>query len=412
MSTDDRRATGDVHRDSSPAPGSADASASAVTRAHVEKARRTADRYADMRTMVITCAVLGGAVALAATAQAVIVLGMPGAGVGEPVPLGWDLGRRIFINLLTVVTTLLLVSQLRIETRRPGPAAALVIASGVGVAALRAVMQITVGIYSQHDVLPALADAAVSGTMISLIIAFAVYVTRTQQRVRRAERSSHLSAAQSSQALVTLLRTQARARHKLSSDTHLALRERFARVMHDLDDIIEDTDGLVQLRLRSVRSEMTAVAISGKEGLALFSYPEALEHGLVPAVRAFIAAVPNPITIRLRVSNPAEVQAATGSGALQLDRRAVLLHTVVEGTLNALEFCEAQRIDVEIGLAAGMVRLTIADDASTDLGHRIAPGLENLRRQVNAIGGRLETELTPAGGCRMVVVAPAITPVA
>ena len=407
MSTDDRRAAGDARRDSTKRPSSSDASASA--RAHMEKARRAADRYADMRTMVITCAALGGAVALAATAQAVIVLGIPDAGFGAPVPLGWDLSRRIFINLLTVITTLLLVSQLRIETRRPAAAAALVVAAGVSVAALRAVMQIAVGIYSQHDVLPALADAAVSGTMISLIIAFAVHVTRSQQRTRRAERTSHLSAAQSSQALVTLLRTQARARHKLSSDTHLALRERFGRVMHDLDDIIADTDGLVELRLRSVRTEMTEVAISGKEGLALFSYPEALEHGLVPAVRAFISAVPQPVTIRLRVSNPAEVQAATGSGPLQVDRRAILLHAIVEGTLNALEFCQAQRIDVEIGLAAGMVRLAVTDDATGDPGHPIAPGVAHLRRQVSAIGGRLESELSPAGGCRVVVLAPAIS---
>ena len=177
--------------------------------------------------MLVTIAVLGGAVALAATAQAIIVLGVPDELVGEPVPLSWDLGRRIFINLLTVITTLLIVSQLRIETRRPVTAAALVLTAGVGVAALRAVMQITVGIYSQHDVLPALADAAVSGVMISLIIAFAAYVTRSQQRIRWAERTSHLSAAQSSQALVTLLRTQARTRHQLASDNHDTLKERF-----------------------------------------------------------------------------------------------------------------------------------------------------------------------------------------
>jgi signal transduction histidine kinase len=411
VSTDNRPATTDARRDSSTTGGrgSAEASVAAMARAHAEKARRNADRYADMRTMVITCAVLGGAVAVAATIQAVIVLGIQTAGLGEPAPLGWDLGRRIFINLLTVITTLLLVSQLRIETRRPIPAAGLVLVAGVSVAALRAVMQIAVGIYSQHDVLPALADAALAGTMISLIIAFAVYVTRSQQRTRRAERTSHLAAAQSSQALVTLLRTQARARHKLSADTHAALRDRFARVVRDLDDIIADTDGLVHLRLRSVRTELTDVAVSGKKGLALFSYPEALEHGLVPAVRAFISAIPKPVSVRLRISNPAEVQAATGSGPLEVDRRAILLHTVVEGTLDALEFCHAQRIDVEIGLAAGMVRLAVTDEATGDAGHQIAPGIEDLRRQVSAIGGRLESELTPSGGCRLVVFAPAIT---
>lgn len=358
--------------------------------------------------MLVTIAVLGGAVALAATAQAIIVLGVPDELVGEPVPLSWDLGRRIFINLLTVITTLLIVSQLRIETRRPVPAAALVLTAGVGVAALRAVMQITVGIYSQHDVLPALADAAVSGVMISLIIAFAAYVTRSQQRIRWAERTSHLSAAQSSQALVTLLRTQARTRHQLASDNHDTLKERFGHVMDEIAEIIDDADGLIKLRMQSVQRELAEVAVAGQQGLAMFSYPEALDHSLVPAVRAFITVVPNPIAVRLRVSDPGEVHAATGAGSVQIERRAVLFHTVVEATLNALEFCRAQRIDVEIGVTAGMVRVSVADDAAGDGSHREAPGLDNLRRQMSGIGGRLESELTPAGGCRVIAFAPRI----
>lgn len=410
MSSDDRAATPSTPR---AARGSRDRSAPGGRERSAIYARREmtqamADRYADMRTMIVTCAVLGSAVALAATAQAVIVLGVPEEFVGQAVPLSWDLGRRIFINLITVITTLLIVSQLRIETRSPTPAAALVLAAGVGVAALRGVMQIAVGIYSQHDVLPALADAAVSGVMISLIIAFAVYVTRSQQRVRRAERTSHLSTAQSSQALVTLLRNQARARHALAADTHQSLEAQFARITTDLNDITKDTDGLVQLRLRAVSSELADVADGARRGLALFSHPEALEHGLVPAVRAFISAVPNPIAVRLRVSDPGEIHAAAGTGPAHMDRRAVLLQTVIESTLNALEFCRAQRIDVEIGVSAGMVRVAVSDDAAEGGDHGFVPGMEGLRRQVSALGGRLESEVTTAGACRVVAFLPKV----
>ena len=344
MSTDDRPATSGTPRAPRRAHDRSSTQTSQPTDSHARrlKTQAMADRNADMRTMVITCAVLGSAVALAATAQAVIVLGVPEEFVGTAVPLSWDLGRRIFINLITVLTTLLIVSQLRIETRPPLPAAAWVLVTGVGVAALRGVMQIAVGIYSQHDVLPALADAAVSGVMISLIVAFAVFVTRTQQRVRHAERTSHLSTAQSSQALVTLLRNQARARHTLASDTHQSLEERFARITAELDDITKDTDGLVELRLRSVSSELLQVADSARRGLALFSHPEALEHGLVPAVRAFIAAVPSPIAVRLRVSDPGEIIAAAGTGPATMGRRAALPQAILETTLIALEFSCAQ----------------------------------------------------------------------
>ncbi len=378
----------------------------AVTQAQRNKALTTADRHADMRTMVITVGVLGGAVALAATAQAVIVLGIGDMALGEPVPFGWDLGRRIFINLLTVISTLVIVSQLRIETRRALPAAALVLTAGVGVAALRAVMQIAIGVYSQHDVVPALADAAVAGTMISLIIAFALFVTRSQQRVRRAERTSHLPAAQSSQALVQMLRTQARGRHRLALNTHEALRERFRHVIAEIAEIAADADPFVRLRLQSVRHELADVGIAGQRGLALFSYPEALEHGLIPAVRAFISTVPNPIAVRLRVSDSAEVLAATGTGSRTIERRAILLQTIIEGVLNALEFCHAQRIDITVGVVAGMVRVALTNDGTGGAGMDEPPGLDNLRRQVSAIGGRLEAEMPAAGGCSLIMFTP------
>lgn len=405
MSTDDRRA---ISEPTDPSTASmARIPAETGEQSARDKARATADRHADMRTMVITVAILGGAVALAATAQAVIVLGIPNGFVGESVPFGWDLGRRIFINLLTVMTTLLVVSQLRIETRRPALAAALVLAAGVAVAALRAVMQIAVGIYSQRDVLPALADAAVSGSMISLIIAFAVFVTRGQQRIRRAERASLMPAAQSAQALVTLLRTQTRNRNTLASETRDTLRERFQHVMHEIAEIGADADGLVKLRLQSVQRELADVALAGRHGLALFTYPESLDHGLVPAVRGFIALVPKPIVVRLRVSDPAEVLAATGTGSVGIDRRAVLLQTVVEGILNALEFGHAQRVDITIGLAAGMVRISVTDDGAGGGGSE-PPGLDSLRRQVSRIGGRLEAEVSADGGCNVVVFAPPV----
>ena len=80
--------------------------------------------------MVIIVATLGGALALAATAQALLVLGMGRSTLSVTVPFGWDLGRRIFINLLTVIAAVLLVGRLQIEARRPLPAADSMPASG------------------------------------------------------------------------------------------------------------------------------------------------------------------------------------------------------------------------------------------------------------------------------------------
>ena len=355
--------------------------------------------------MVIIVATLGGALALAATAQALLVLGMGRSTLSVTVPFGWDLGRRIFINLLTVIAAVLLVGRLQIEARRPLPAAGLVLLTAVGTAGVRGLLQISVGIYSQNDVLPALADAAITGCMIGLIVTFAVVLTRTQQRVRLAERASVLPTVRSSAALVTILRARAHGRRVAVSDLRETLRTRFLPLVQEVGDIADDADGLLQMRLRALRRELEDLTVSGREHLAAFASPEGLDHGLIPAVRTFISTVPEPITVRLRVDDPRGVLAVTGSGARGFERRSILFRVITDALMSGLEFGYATRFDVTIGLSSGMARIVVSDDATSGY-DELLRGLENLSARVSGLGGRLDVEQLSSGGIRTTATLP------
>jgi len=358
--------------------------------------------------MVIIVATLGGALALAATAQALLVLGMGRSTLSVTVPFGWDLGRRIFINLLTVIAAVLLVGRLQIEARRPLPAAGLVLLTAVGTAGVRGLLQISVGIYSQNDVLPALADAAITGCMIGLIVTFAVVLTRTQQRVRLAERAAFLPSTRSAGALVTMLRNQMRGRQTMATDVQTALGDRFMRVIDELAEMADEAQSLQRLRLQTVGKELTEIVVEGRRSVAVFAYPEALEHGLVPAVRALLSTVPQPIVVRLTEDDQAAVNEIAGFGTRGIDRRAILVQAVGEAIMNALEHGHANRVEVAISAEAGMVRLAVTDDG-VPRDQELAD-LVRIRAQMARFGGKITTEDLPAGGCRVTVLAPPTPP--
>ena len=379
-----------------------------VAPATADAAREAEDRRADARSMVTIVAILGSTLTLAATGQSLIVLGLGRGDLGIPASLGWDVVRRILINLLTVIAAVLLVSQMRIEARRPVKAAGLVLLAAFSVAAMRALLQISAGIYSQRDIVPALSDGAILGVMVGLIIAFAVVVTRGQQRVRRAERAAAAPGVRSTAALVTMLRNQNRARQTMSAEMQAALGERFMHLNKEIEDLARTSEGLQKLQLQALGKELSEFVVTGLKMNAALAYPEALEHGIVPAVRALISALPQPIVVRLTVHDQEAINDLAGSGIRGINHRAVLLQAVAEAIMGALEHGHAQLLEIAIAPQAGNLRITVTDDGVTR--ERDDPDLARIRTSLAQFGGTLTVEERPEGGTRVVIVSPPAPP--
>ena len=90
--------------------------------------------------------------------------------------------------------------------------------------------------------------------------------------------------------------------------------------------------------------------------------------------------------------------------------KTTLYRTLQEGLTNVLRHSGAGRVVIQASVSPAGARLVIQDDgkgfdpAETGGGNRI--GLTNIRRRVEALGGKLEISTAPGGGVRLSVLLP------
>lgn len=90
------------------------------------------------------------------------------------------------------------------------------------------------------------------------------------------------------------------------------------------------------------------------------------------------------------------------------DQRRDLLFLFQELIHNAARHAAAGRVEVELALTRGALRLTVRDDGrgfdpkTVDAGH----GMANVRTRAARLGGRLEVDTAPGRGCAVELIAP------
>ncbi|MEV0233928.1 ATP-binding protein [Nonomuraea sp. NPDC050786] len=117
-------------------------------------------------------------------------------------------------------------------------------------------------------------------------------------------------------------------------------------------------------------------------------YPVALDDGGLPAALESLVER-SSVPIDLDYDVPMRLGPA---------QETVAYFVVCEAVTNALKHSRAQRVEVEVRQAAGMVRVRVSDDGvgGARLGGR---GLSGLARRVAAYDGRFDLD-SPAGGRR------------
>jgi hypothetical protein len=365
------------------------------------------DREHDSHTMMRIVAILGAALAISASLQAVLVLGVQSETMrgADAAPL-MDVGRRVLINLAVVVVSVLLAERLRIEQHRAPASLWLVAAAGATVGGVRAIMQLSTGIYSQEQWSSVLIDAAMASILISLIFAFALSVTRSQQRLRAAERRTVLPAAIAADALLRMQRAELRDRQTDADALRSSERGRIEAIRADLEDLAARADASDRVRLASVLDELDALRRAGKRGLEAAIYPREIGNGLVPALRALVARVPAPIEVKLRMDAAISATEGTGNGPLGLEKRLLLMRLADEGIANALRHGYAQQIEVSLSLENSRVRMIVADRG---IGVRLPADLRSLgklRTRIELAGGRVYLGTQPGGGTRLAAIMP------
>jgi signal transduction histidine kinase len=167
----------------------------------------------------------------------------------------------------------------------------------------------------------------------------------------------------------------------------LELRAAEARVPPEQQDLVEQWSRTAQ-GLTGIVEELREIS----RGL----HPAILEQGgLGPALRALTrrAGLPVELSVRVRDRLPEHAEAAA-------------YYLVSEALANAAKHARASVVEVDAGVADGVLRLLIRDDGVGGADPSRGSGLIGLSDRVEAVGGRIEITSPPGGGTSLLVTIP------
>lgn len=198
-------------------------------------------------------------------------------------------------------------------------------------------------------------------------------------------------------------------------------RERIARDLHDelgaqlvgmnmalaqLRDALDRDDQPQARRQADYAQSLLEQASSGMHQIIDGLHPPVAQFGLADALAWQCRQFARQSGRRCELHN--EAAAATLQA---LDEFVVvsLLRIVREAISNALRHGAAGHVEVTIGQHAGALLLTISDDGcgfEAPAGCGAGQGLASMRWRARALGGSLEVDSSPGGGCRIRVSLP------
>lgn len=362
-----------------------------------QRTRRSADELADARLLALVILVIGGGLAVGASIQTVFVLGpfsLVYRTVG-PLP-ALELVWRVVVNFGAVLGMLVGVWAVQLVRRPPLLWLPLGLALAVVGGLTRGALQWWSGI--NRTWLPWLADAAAAAVMAIIVLGFAYAAVAGQRRIRDAERRRADQAAVAAKALAALQSEELRVRRQIAESLHSGVQGRFVLLGVQLGAIADDAPPSLRARLDAVRAELDDIRENEVRTLSAALYPESLEHGAVPALRALLARIPPVIAVHVDIDDEAERLEGGGPGALTETARLLVVRSAEEAVTNALRHGGATRLAVSLRAREKTVELRVEDD-----GTGLAPGAEpsGLRRlddRLRDIGGALEVTSGQGGG--------------
>ncbi|WZH35502.1 MAG: hypothetical protein PIR02_12030 [Microbacterium enclense] len=362
-----------------------------------------ADVLAERRVLAVTIAGVGSLFAVATTTQSVMALGIFSVHLraAAPSPVS-ELVARGLINLGTVAVLLGLAILVDLGRRRSIMRVVLAVMIAAVSGALRAVAQVSVGLYTHLDAPVVVAEIATTAgaTLVTLAIGLVVALLWRRQRVEQRQRERHHALALA--AHDELRAEEIRVRREVAQELHgtvqgtLVIAE--AHVRH-LIARAEGTSAATPADLAPVAESLRVIRDEHLRHLTSRLFPADLDRGVEAALDALVARMPTSIHIEDDYRAGAlAVDARVGGAAVDNgDGLGLLLVQVVEeGITNALKHGDASCVRIGIDVTeSGWVDVTIVDDGSgMELTSRRS-GLARLSRRAVLLGGTLTAN---AGG--------------
>jgi len=337
---------------------------------------------------------------------------LQGAYIYSQFVTGWSnasLVQRLGANFVGVAALIVVLYAMRLhrETRVVMLVGGAIVAAALG-AAVRFAAQLAIGVY--HHPTPDETWGEILGGFIIVLIStgigiWSVYSRRAARtRIRAAEREAvHVEVA-----VRALEQEEVRVRRAVAEGLHGTLQQKLVLVEARLADLQKHVErGVVDARdledLRWVRAELDEARVIDVREMSRLLYPDRLELGLVPAVRALLGRIPASIATRLTVSPGVRELDDPVAGSLSTSERLLAARVVEEGVTNSLKHGPAANLEVTLDAVDGVLVVAVENDG--DLYDAslagTASGTARLGHRVALIGGTLTLSPGASRGARL-----------
>ncbi|WP_307858050.1 sensor histidine kinase [Cellulomonas fulva] len=316
---------------------------------------------------------------------------------------------RLGANALGVGVLVGMLWALRVHARRSSWAvvAGLVVASAV-CAVGRHAAQLALGVYTDPDV--ATRDSELAGGFVVALISAGIgmWALLSRRRMRSAARRAERGTVHVELAVQALEDEEIRVRRAVAEGLHGTLQGKLVLVDAELDAVVRrmslQRDRAADVAaLRRVQEELTVVRELDVRQMSRLLYPDRLELGLVPAVRAMLSRVPSTIATRLAVTPAVREVDDPELGSLTVAQRLLAVRVVEEGITNALKYGPATTIVVDLDLCDGVLVVGVENDGPTYDPATAAPlgGTARLAERIGLAHGAVELRPRDPRGARL-----------
>lgn len=364
---------------------------------------------ADRRALLLAAGTVMTAFAIGAAVQTAWVYGNQG---GE-VPIV----ARIVANLSAVASMLVILAVTGVSLPQRGPVTVVVgvLSAGVTASGVRFASQLLLDVYVDPARATIVAELS-SGAVIAWVAAsMGLAAMLSQRRLRSQVADAAEGRLQIELALAALQHEEIRVRREVAEGLHGSMQQRLVLVVARLDSLLGGiagpdrrpvTDQDVEL-LREMREEIETVREADVRATSRMLYPEQLEVGMVPAIRALLGRIPSTVNTRLGVTDEVRVLDDPAASRLSRSERLLAVRVVEEAVSNALRHGRAQVVDVRVSLDDDAVEVRVSDDGvgfGVDAG--TPSGTARLADRLRLAGGELRVTSVPGDGTQVVARLP------
>ncbi|WP_426594319.1 sensor histidine kinase [Cellulomonas sp. McL0617] len=319
------------------------------------------------------------------------------------------LWSRIAANVVAVaalVGTLALIRAHR--ARSVARMVGAVLLAAASAAAIRYGAQLAIGIYQDPEGAVRNAElfsGFLMGTISGLIGMWAMVSRRAMRdQIRAATRDAvHVEIA-----IKALEQEEIRVRRAVAEGLHGTLQAKLVVADAQLERVLSHAEaaGLEEdyvASLGQVRALLGEAREVDVREMSRLLYPDRLELGLVPAVRALLGRMPASIATRLVVSPAVRILDDPATGSLTTTERLLAARVVEEGVTNALKHGPAATISVSLDELDAVLVVTVENDGELydPQVAGSASGTARLDHRVSLVGGTLTLHPGPERGARL-----------